>query len=784
KMSDDDIAALLASMGGGEEPAPEASEEAIPEVPAEEPAPEPAPMPELSGDPNAKMSDDDIAALLASMGGGEEPAPEASEEAIPEVPAEEPAPEPAPMPQLSGDPNAKMSDDDIAALLASMGGGEEPAPEASEEPIPADGAAVPDDGNENLSAEDIAALLGTMSGGVTMEGEGYEPVDGSEEEAAPAEEVLIDETPESGEAPSADDLLSGLDMSILDEDLDADSMDPLSMSEEDLEARLNMAKADGEREEVSAVPEDLNQQLMDSGDADFSDIGDMLEKADNNIAVGDEVAALLGNEDATDYAAMALGEEKPAPMTKEEKAAEKKRLREEKKEAKRLAKEKKAAEKAAKKAAKSGKTAPETGEADLSDVEELLRGADAAAGMSGADDEGVADSGSSEDELAALGIDNSPMIDESPATSDEDEILAALLGGADGGAADDAEAPSIDHLEAVSFDEAEGIMADDLDAIREKSEPKKKGFFAKILDFLTEEADDGEDDKDSLKLSDENAQVLEELDAEGGDDKKGKKKKKKDKKAKKGKEAEAPAEGEEGEEGGEAEGKKKKKKEKKPKKEKEPLPDDGKPEKKLNKKAVIMIILICLTLGVVLFLGASFTGNYATKKAGREAYMQGDYQTCYQNLLGKNLNETETVMFNKSECILRIRLWLREYEILSEESEVRALDVLIQSVNAYPNLYTSAVKWNCTEDVSAVYNDMLNILENKYGLTEADAMAIAQEPDDVTYTRLVTAAANGEGYGNAPEEEVPDEPAEPVEVIPDELPEEQDMGGVDFVEQP
>ncbi len=60
-MSPDDIAALLASMGGEE-----TSEQA---APTEEVAPEPEKVPEIDmGDPNKMMSPDDIAALLASMG--------------------------------------------------------------------------------------------------------------------------------------------------------------------------------------------------------------------------------------------------------------------------------------------------------------------------------------------------------------------------------------------------------------------------------------------------------------------------------------------------------------------------------------------------------------------------------------------------------------------------------------------------------------------------------------------------------------------------------------------
>ncbi|MCR5426884.1 MAG: hypothetical protein K6E81_08655, partial [Lachnospiraceae bacterium] len=686
-----------------------------------------------------------------------------------------PEPEVVPMPDIPApaDPNAKMSPDDIAALLASM--------------------------NPEEAAEEPAILEPAMEDPVMEETATEEPI---------LEESVVEEAASepSAEGPvDVGSLLDGLDMSILEEDLDQTSMDPLSMTEEDLEKRMNMAREEGEKEEISEQPSDLNELLKESGEEDFSEIGDMLDKSDQNIAVGNEIEDLLNPKEEPDYAAMALSEDQPtqAPAG-EDKAAERKRLREEKKEAKRLAREKKAREKAEKKAKKSGKKSAsdeEAGDAltgsELSEVEELLRGADEAAGAGSAGAPSAEEAGLDPDQMTADEMKPFALDDLSTegSASSEDDELAALLSGA-------AEAPDdsfgdLDFSGEPASEEAsapvsEGDLgfAEELASIEDRDAPKKKkGFFAKILDLLTEEEEEEPSDKDSLKLSDENAEILEELDLEGEQGKGGKKKKKKDKKGKKdkkdkkGKGEETPEEGEEDSEGGE-DTKKKKKKEKKPKKEKPPKDENAKPEKKLNKKAVLLIALICISFGVLLFVGAHLAGSYTTKKAARDAYYQGDYQTCYQNLFGKELNETETVMFNKSECILRIRLWLREYEILSEESEVRALDVLIQSVNVYPSLYRSAVEWNCAEEVSSVYNEMVDILNTKYRLTVDEALAIAAQEDDVIYTRLVTAAAQGYGYAGNYQTQEQEEPApepEP-EPMPDELPEEQEMDGSTFVE--
>ena len=87
-LTQEEIEALLKTLPPDETPA-----DAIPA----------GPVGVSSQDPNAQMSQDDIAALLASM------------QTEPET-AAEPAVPPA------TDPNAKMSPDDIAALFASMQG--------------------------------------------------------------------------------------------------------------------------------------------------------------------------------------------------------------------------------------------------------------------------------------------------------------------------------------------------------------------------------------------------------------------------------------------------------------------------------------------------------------------------------------------------------------------------------------------------------------------------------------------------------------------------------------
>ena len=177
--------------------------------------------------------------------------------------------------------------------------------------------------------------------------------------------------------------------------------------------------------------------------------------------------------------------------------------------------------------------------------------------------------------------------------------------------------------------------------------------------------------------------------------------------------------------------------------------------------------VLCVSILAAILLLVNLGGDFAAKREATKAYYNEDYETCYQIFYGRELNESQKVMYAKSESVLRIRFRMRQYELFtSENSEVEALDVLIQTVDDYAKLYEYASKWNAEEEVGAVYAQMLTILQDKYHLTESEALEIAAEPDDVEYTKIVTSIAEGKQHSSSKEEVVLPEN------LPDMLPEE------------
>ncbi len=354
-----------------------------------------------------------------------------------------------------------------------------------------------------------------------------------------------------------------------------------------------------------------------------------------------------------------------------------------------------------------------------------------------------------------------PEATDTDASGTSDDELDALLAGAFPEQSDSAEGTSTEPESADVMDILKAAGADIVEEPEQKKE--KKGFFAKLLDLFTEE-DDEEEETDQLQLSDENKKILEEMDKDGKNSKKKEKKQKKEKKPKKEKQPKKP-------------------KKEKPKKEEAPAA----PGKKLSPKKIIPIVVVCISLGAVILILGNFLTEYMSKKSGREAYYAGDYQTCYQNLFGKDLNETEQVMYSQSESILTIRMWLREYEVfVNEGSELEALDSLLQAVHDYPSLLSYATQWNAQDEVSAAFGEILNILSEKYQLSQEEAQTIADISDDVEYTKNVMmvlqklgldswdfpeTTANTTGESVAPAQNTGNVPEE----LPDPLPEEKEI---------
>ena len=565
-----------------------------------------------------------------------------------------------------------------------------------------------------------------------------------------------------------------------------------SMSEDEIERLLSAgAEEDSAPLDNESLPDDeeLLDMLNGADDDDLQDIQEMLHRAENNEAVDESL--LQRDSDKESESGELPGGENDLQNTlseKEQRAQQKKLRKQEKAEAKAAAKAAKAAAKAEKAAAKAAaKAAKKAGTAVAAGVPEGSQGENAAAKSEKKGSPNTLFDTSLLDSIVAGAGQAGSDGKAGPAPEEHGDIDPGEDAGGASAALNEDDSGSSD------FAASDTEKADEAIQEHDTPEPQKGGFLGKVLDFLTEDDEEGEE-SEGLQLSEENQDILNDLDNEesgsknkkkkGASDAKGKAKKSKPKKQapKKPKATKKP----------------KKPKPEKPKKEKVPEPEPLIPERKLTLKRVLPVILVSVSLCVFIILLTNVSVDFADKQAAAEAYNAGDYQTCFQNLYGKNLNETEQFMFGKSESILYIRLWLREYEMFAEEgSEVEALDSLIQTVSGYPQLYSYAVQWDAGAEVAAGYQTVLSILSEKYGLTEEQAKQIAAERSDRKYTRMIVEiilgkdfnSLNGQTSDSGPEQQgsdsgleqqAPDSGLEQDD-LQDVLPEEEGLGEGEFI---
>ena len=510
----------------------------------------------------------------------------------------------------------------------------------------------------------------------------------------------------------------------------APGMDALAgMTEDDIAAFLSQSRVESQGSQAEG---DLLDMLEGEDDSDLQDIQDMLQKSDRNETIQegrlDTEGYAPGESPAdrllADIEGAGTGDvsdkKKQRALRREEKAA--------KKAAKKAAREEAKAAKAAGKKKKGGKGRTDVS-FDREALDDIVSGAGALGGRRG---------------------------------SGPEDVIEVPLGKAEtGGVVPDLLEPDV---MAIDMDQVDDLFPD----IGEKKKPKEKkqNFLSKAISFLMEEEEEEDlepiPENEDILLSEENQEILKAL---GEEDKKAASKGKDKKKAKK-KAPKAP-------------------KPPKPKKEKKPKEKEPEvPGRRLSFKKVLPIALLGASFGAVLLIFVYLSIGFGNKQAAKDAYKAGDYEGCYLNLYGRGRSETEEMMYVKSESILRMKLWLREYEMFVEDgSEVKALDSLIQSVNDYPELHKYASQWEAVAEVYDGYALILSILSEKYGITEAQALEIAAVESDFEYTRIVTALAEGGSYGSWGKVETPaPEKEETTDILPDELPEEAETGQGGFVD--
>ncbi|SCX88884.1 hypothetical protein SAMN02910370_00549 [Lachnospiraceae bacterium XPB1003] len=540
-------------------------------------------------------------------------------------------------------------------------------------------------------------------------------------------EAMDADSPDIGSPDQSDEL----DMN---EFSDASDMGDLaSMDLEDIESRLAEAEAAGNEEiQVPGADGDITDIIgaMEGVDPGLDDIKSVLDKSDQNIAVD---AALFDEPDIPDPLAAlddeSEGEEDPAAGAKGKKGKKEKKKKDKNKKGGLFAglfKKKKKGEEEI----KPEENYSDEDELDLTskldpndfvseDAADMPREESdetVAAMFSGLDsifsDEG-AEASAGDDSFFGESALNEPSLSE-PAFGETDssdtgaDEAPKMNGGfSGGGGSTDPDGPG-----------------DEESAKNKKGKKEKKdNIFKRIFAALMEDPDEdlgAVPEEQETKLSEENKQILSEVDGE--EEKPKKEKKKKQPKEKK----------------------EKKPKVKKPKKEKVKKPEE--PGVKIPRKFKIRTFMTAGSVLAAILVLTILVPSANVMSSARAAYYDQNYKDAFLSMYGKDLNESDKLIYDRSKTIILLD---RKYDSYVQYEAMgmrdKALDSLLQGLARYEALRDTAIELDVIENLDATRQKILKALMDDYSISEEEAMEVlTYSPAD--YSGKVRAAAEGLPY--------------------------------------
>lgn len=187
-----------------------------------------------------------------------------------------------------------------------------------------------------------------------------------------------------------------------------------------------------------------------------------------------------------------------------------------------------------------------------------------------------------------------------------------------------------------------------------------------------------------------------------------------------------------------------------------------------TKRAMIALLFAMSIMAVILVIYA-FVPNAIEKANARKAFYNKEYYEAYELLQGKELNDSDTILMNKVVCILKMQRKLDSYNnYVKMDKELEALNSLVEAVGLYGESYTYAKALSIDDEIDVIYDDILIILNGKYGVSEETAKEILACEGDAEYTLRLQYVVEGKTWGSTEIEE--DE--KPME---DVLPEEEEF---------
>ena len=244
---------------------------------------------------------------------------------------------------------------------------------------------------------------------------------------------------------------------------------------------------------------------------------------------------------------------------------------------------------------------------------------------------------------------------------------------------------------------------------KNKKEKKEKegGFWQKLSRIIFGEDDEEEKQAvdigntqgaDVSELSEENQQILKELEGTGGDA-----------------------------------GREPEKKKEKPKKEKKPKEVDNTPP--LPKGPVIAIVLMAVSLFAFVMIVTNLLGYQANLSQAKEKYEQGSYVEAYRKLQGLSIKERDEKLYHQLATLAAVSEKYQAYLVFDNYgSKIDALDALVCAYGRYDLNQKNAKEYGCEDQLEKIGGKIIKALLKDYDMTGDEALDIYQTRKRDDYT--------------------------------------------------
>ena len=224
-----------------------------------------------------------------------------------------------------------------------------------------------------------------------------------------------------------------------------------------------------------------------------------------------------------------------------------------------------------------------------------------------------------------------------------------------------------------------------------------------------------------------------------------KEKKKREKEEKKAAKEAAKKEKEAAKKEKDAAKKEKPKKEPKPKKPKKVKEPDNSPKIPISIIATFLVLSISI-IGVVM-VGMTFTGLKRHMSEAQEYFENGNYIAAYEKLNGYGLDDEKVALLrNQARTLADLQQCQDEYTaFMNHKMYNYALDSLLKGIGRYEKYKDDAVEYGISEQYEVFGNQIISELEESFGLSVDEAMAIYKQPNRHYYTIEIRKVLRGLG---------------------------------------